>query len=129
MLDRRQAEIELLRHKYGDLEVGPSLEWALFKAFPLPSGWATNVTELLVTIPQGYPFTPPDNFYVSPGLKLASGASPGNYSEGVSLLGRQWGQFSFHPEKEQWKPSSDLLDGHNLLTFMLQVEKRLGELN
>jgi len=129
LIDRRQAEIELLRRKYGDLEVGPNLDWVLFKAFPLPSGWSAKVTEMLVTIPEGYPFTPPDNFYVSLGLRLASGAMQGYYTEGWGLLGRPWGQFSFHPEKEHWKPSPDILDGHNLLTFMLQVEKRLGELN
>lgn len=128
MQDRRQAEIELLRRRYGDLEVGANLDWALFKAFPVPPGWSTKVTELLVMIPQGYPLTPPDNFYVSPGFRLSSGSQAGNFSE-VSLLGRQWGQFSFHPDKEQWKPSPDILDGHNLLTFMLQVEQRLRELN
>ncbi len=129
MLERRQQEIELLRKKYGDLEVGTDLNWVLFKVFPVPLGWSRTTTELLVVIPQGYPFTPPDNFYVTMGLKLASGIPPGNYTEGVNLVNRQWGQFSFHPEREQWKASPEILDGHNLLTFLLQVEKRLIEAN
>ncbi len=129
MQERRQQEIELLRKKYGDLEVGPNLDWVLFKAFPVPPGWSRTTTELLVVIPQGYPFTPPDNFYVPMGLKLASGNPPGNYTEGVNLVNGQWGQFSFHPEREQWKASPEILDGHNLLTFMLQVERRLVEAN
>lgn len=129
MLDRRFQEIELLRKRYGSLEHGPNLEWILFKEFPLPAGWNRTTTPLLVLIPPGYPMTPPDNFYVPTGVRLASGAIPSNYSEGPSHLGREWGQFSLHAQKEHWKPTADLLDGDNLLTFMLVVECRLQEAN
>lgn len=129
MLDRRLQEIELLRKKYGPLEHGANLEWILFKEFPLPPGWNRTTTPLLVLIPPGYPMTPPDNFYVPIGFRLASGATPTNYSEPVSHLGQQWGQFSVHVQKEQWNPKADILEGDNLLTFMLGVERRLREVN
>jgi hypothetical protein len=129
LLDRRQQEIELLRKKYGPLDHGPNLEWVLFKEFTLPPGWNRTTTSLLVLIPPGYPVTPPDNFYVSVGIRLGSGAMPSNYSEGPTHLGQQWGQFSIHAQKEHWKPSAELLEGDNLLTFMLVVERRLKEAN
>lgn len=128
MLDRRLQEIELLRKKYGPLEQGANLEWILFKEFPLPPGWNRTTTPLLVLIPPGYPMTPPDNFYVPTGFRLASGAMASNFNEGQNHLGRQWGQFSFHV-KEYWSPKADILEGDNLLTFMLGVERRLREAN
>lgn len=129
MLDRRLQEIELLRKKYGPLEHGSNLEWILFKDFLLPPGWNRTTTPLLVLIPPGYPMTPPDNFYVPIGFRLASGAMPSNFNEGQSHLGQQWGQFSLHVKKEGWSPKANILEGDNLLTFMIGVERRLGEVN
>ena len=129
MQDRRQAEIELLRHKYGELEVGPNLDWVLFKAFPVPPGWSTKLTEMLVMIPQGYPLTPPDNFYTDNDLFLSGGGEPGNTSRGQNHAGRQWRQFSYHVEAGDWQPHADPFRGHNLLTFLAGVAKRLGEPN
>lgn len=129
MLDRRLKEIELLRQRYGALEHGQNMEWVVFQAFRLPKDWNRKNTRLLILVPSGYPMTPPDNFYVDPGLGLASGTGLSNYSEPVSYLGQNWGQFSYHVESGDWHPCADLLDGHNLLTYMLAVEKRLSELN
>jgi len=127
MIERRRQEIELLRKKYGALQHGENLEWVLFKEFSLPPGWDREKIELVILVPPGYPVTAPDNFYVPPGLKTNLGAQPQNYTEGINILGRQWGQFSFHVEAGNWNPSADLLDGDNLLTFMIGVENRLRE--
>lgn len=129
MLERRLQEVALLRARYGELDHGPNVEWLVFQAFKLPPGWNRGTMRLLVLVPPGYPMTPPDNFYVEPGLRLASGVTPGNYSEPASHLGQNWGQFSHHVETSDWTASANILDGHNLLTFMLGVEKRLSELN
>lgn len=126
-LERRRQEIEFLRNKYSETEHGPNLDWVLFKQFPLPEGWNREATELIIIIPPGYPTTAPDNFFVRNGLRLKTGQMPGNYSENQSVLGGSWAQFSFHAER--WNPSSDIRDGDNLLTFMLEVERRLKELN
>lgn len=126
MRERRKKEFELLKQKYGEMDRGEGLDWAIFKVFPLPPGWAKTQIGLLVLVPPGYPMTPPDNFYVEPGLKLASGNLPQNYSEPVNHQGRSWGQFSFHIE-QGWLAAADIFSGHNLLTFMLAVEKRLAE--
>ena len=130
MLQRRLTEIKLLRKKHGKIEHGPNLEWIIFKEFELPKGWNRNTTEILIMIPSGYPVTPPDNFCVPVGLRLESGAMPQSYSESQSHFGRQWGVFSVHVQKETWSPSTDILSGNNLLTYMtVVVEKRLEEVN
>lgn len=129
MLERRLREVDLLRQRYGELDHGPNVEWIIFKQFRLPSGWNLANVRLLILIPPGYPMTPPDNFYVELGLKLSSGAAIANYTEPVSQLGQTWGQFSYHVEAGGWKTSTEILDGHNLLTFMIGVEKRLTELS
>ena len=123
--ERRKIEISLLRSRYQEIEHGENLDWVLFKNFPLSPGWNREYTELLVIIPAGHPTTPPDNFYVRDGLRLANGANPNNYSEGQSILGGRWAQFSFHAQS--WNPLPKPEDGDNLLTFMLAVERRLEE--
>ncbi len=116
----------LLKRRYGPLEHTENLDWVLFKEFPLPPGWNRQSTELLVLIPQGYPATPPDNFYVRNGLGLSDGRMPANYSENQNVLGGPWAVFSFHAQA--WNPASDPNDGDGLLTFMVAVERRLKEL-
>lgn len=129
-LERRSFEIDLLRKRYGEVEHGDNVDWILFKGFRLPPGWNRENTELLMIIPPGYPVTPPDNFYVRNGLRIiADGAErvPSNYSENQTVLGGSWAQFSFHAQV--WNPAPDSLEGDNLLTFTLAVERRLEELN
>ena len=126
-LERREREFELLKQKYGELEHGENLDWVQFKRFPMPPGWNREATELLVVIPPGYPATPPDNFFVRDGLRTAGGAAPGNYSEGQSVLGGTWAQFSYHAK--EWNPAPDPNVGDSILTFMIGVEARLREGN
>ena len=132
MMDRRRLEIELLREKYGELEVGPSLNYIIFSSFQLPEGWNMEIIRVLVIIPGNYPISPPDNFYVTPGLRTINGAPPGSYAESQNHYGKDWGVFSMHLEDAgTWNPSTDnVLDVTNLLTFMMSVvEKRLSEVN
>lgn len=128
MIERILQEIQPLQNKYGALECGPNAEWILFKEFKLPPGWDREVTELLIIIPPGYPSTPPDNFFVPMGFKLASGAQVANYTEGPMYLEKQWGQFSYHIDGD-WHPAADILGGDNLLSFTIKVLDRLKELN
>jgi E2/UBC family protein E len=124
-LDRRKRDIELVRKRYGQIEHGANLDWILIHRFPLPPGWNRRETELLVLVPPGYPTTPPDNFFVREGLRVADGSTPNNYTEGQSVLGGKWAQFSFHAQA--WDPKADPEDGDGLATFLLAVEGRLRE--
>lgn len=124
---RRKEEIELIQKNHGHLETGPSFEWVLIKNWQLPPGWNKPETNVLVFVPPGYPVTPPDNFFADNDLRLSSGRQPGNTTPNQSHQGSQWLQFSYHVEKADWKPHADILQGHNLLTFLTGVSKRLSE--
>lgn len=124
---RLKKELGLLRRRYVAVDHGEDGSWVLVKDLSLPSGWNRPSTDVLIVVPAPYPASPPDNFFVPVGLTLESGQPPTNYSESQAVIGRHWGQFSFHAQ--EWNPSADSQDGDNLLTFMLQVERRLGEVN
>ena len=130
MIDRRRQELQLLETTYGELEIGPTIDWVVIKRWQLPPGWNKTETAVLVLIPGGYPITPPDNFCTDNDLRLANGALPGSSSPNQQHIGQQWLQFSYgHIEAGDWHPDADLLQGHNLLTFLLGVTKRLAEAN
>ena len=129
-IERLQQEVKLVEAQYGELELGPNLEWFVIKRWKLVSGWNKAETKVLVMIPAGYAVTPPDNFYTDNDLRLAGRSQPGNTSADQNLIGRQWLQFSFHfVEPGDWQPHADPLKGHNLLTFLQGVAKRLSEVS
>lgn len=128
MIERLLQEIEFLQKQYGELEHDPNISWILFKEFKLPLGWCKEYTELLIKIPSGYPSIPPDNFFVPTGFSLASGQSIGCCTPSGSFIDREWLQFSYHIDGE-WNPSENVLEGDNLMSFMLKVLDRLKETN
>jgi hypothetical protein len=126
MKDRWNAEATLVEAVHGQIETGPDLSWFIITCWALPHGWSKPQTQVLILVPSGYPVTPPDNFYVDEDLRLAGGAMPGSTSPD-SQAGRQWLRFSYHIESGDWKPHADPEKGHNLLTFLTGVGKRLKE--
>lgn len=127
--ERRAAEIDLLRKRYTRVDAAPSGEWVVVRDVPLEQGWNKSCVDVLFFVPAGYPSTPPDNFYVPPGLRLANGGVPANFQEGgLQHDGAAWSMFSYHLDGG-WKPIASPLDGSNLLTFMGRVERRLAEPN
>lgn len=128
MIDLRKRELELVAAEYGELDHGPNLDWVIVRRWRLPAGWNKKETRLLVTMPPGYPVTPPDNFYTDADLRLSDGRQPGNSSQAVQL-GESWLQFSYHLESGDWRPQANLLGGDNLLTFLVGVAARLAELD
>lgn len=126
-MERRQDELCLIMRKLGEVEYGQNLEWVIIRHWLLPPGWNKTATSVLVLIPPGYPVTPPDNFYADNDLRLSGGSQPGSTSLDSMQLGRPWLQFSYHVEAADWRPHSDVLQGHNLPTFLDGVARRLGE--
>lgn len=129
MLERRNGEFDLVRARYGEIQFGSDLDWVIIKRYRLPPGWNMTDTPVLVIIRPGYPTVPPDSFYVDNGLRLANGQDPSNTSRNQHQLGQLWLMFSYHVDGAEWKPHPDLLEGHNLLTYILGVERRLSEAN
>ena len=128
MTERIIQEIALLKEKYPNLVHGQNYDWVVIPDFPLPDGYNRQITKLLFLIPNTYPHTAPDCFYVETGLRLVSGNMPSNYNEEMSVpVGGSWGYFSWHPEI--WQPKDDIQSGDNLLSFIKVVNLRLREAN
>ena len=124
---RLDRELELVAACFGELLVAPDQTWLSIQRWPLPPGWNQATTRVLVQIPAGYPAVPPDNFCTDPDLRLDGGAEPGNSSAGAQVGGFVWRQFSFHVEGGDWRPHAAVEKGHNLLTFVQGVRRRLEE--
>lgn len=127
MTERLAREVELLRKVHSQVDMSADTVHVTVREMTFPAGWNRSSTDILIVVPPGYPVTPPDNFFVPAGLRLAGGQVPGNYSESTRLLGKDWGQFSFH--SQEWRPSPNEADGDNLTTFIALVERRLSEVN
>lgn len=129
MMERRKQELRLVEVRYGELEVSPRLDWFIVNHWNLPFGWSKSETQVLIQIPPGYPVTPPDNFFTEQDLRLEGGLQPGNSNPNAILVDRLWHLFSYHVEGGDWVPHADPLNGHNLLTFLQGVAKRLAEVS
>lgn len=129
MKERVRRELELVERRFGEIEVDPNLDWFVVRSVPLGQGWSKAATAVLVLLPGGYPSTPPDNFYTDADLKLATGSCPGSTSPNQTAAGRTCLQFSYHVEASDWHPDPQPEHGHNLLTFLEGVTRRLDEAN
>lgn len=128
-MERRNIEARLVEAVYGPVEVGNNLDWFVVPQWQLLEGWNMRESPILVLFPPGYPVTPPDNFYAAADLRLTGGALPGNTSPNQQQAGRQWLMFSFHIEPGFWQPHAEIRHGHNMLTFLEGVARRLREAN
>jgi hypothetical protein len=128
MNERVIEEVKALQEKYPNLQHGANYDWVMIPNYRLPDGWNLKTTRLLFLIPNTYPLTPPDNFYVDSGIRRKDGGMPSGYTEGqsVAVPGR-WSQFSWH--SEVWKPGPTSSGGDNLITFVRSVGVRLREVN
>jgi hypothetical protein len=124
MSERIKRELALVASTYGELEIDPAFHWFIITRWPLGPGWSKEHARVLVMIPPGYAVTPPDNFHTDPDLAVKGGGQPGSASA-ASINGQQWLQFSYHIEASDWQPEN----GHNLLTFLGGVDRRLREIS
>lgn len=125
MSERIKRELALVQAAYSEIDVDADLRWFVIRRWDLVTGWNKQHTRLLVLIPPGYPITAPDNFFTEPDLTVQSGGAPGNTSGPAQQAGQSWLQFSYHLEAGEWQPDK----GHNLLTFLAGVARRLREVS
>ena len=125
--ERIKIEITLLTIKFGEVEYYKESGLILIKNYKIPKGWNRASTDVLLTIPTGYPTAPPYAFKVSSGLRLDPDRMPSNSSEGQTALEKQWGHFSISPV--EWKPTDDVASGNTLLTFIIGIVTLLQECN
>jgi len=89
---------------------------------PLPAGkFTSDVADVLIMLPAGYPDSPPDMFYCTPWLKLrASGTDPRAANVTHAFAGKTWQRWSRH--NNEWRPGVD-----GLHTMVKRIELALVE--
>lgn len=129
MQERITQELALLRQRYPSLEYKEEGRWVRIPSYPLPEGWNLTPTDVAFQIPVGYPGTPPYGLYTPIGL-LFKGERPNNYTEPAPnqppFLGT-WGVFSWMPDDGQWRATTDLLMGSNLLNWVTGFADRFRQ--
>jgi hypothetical protein len=127
---RLQAEVELLRMAFPDLEVAQEADrtWIRLPHYAVPAGWSDTHVDVAFQFPAEVG-QPPYAFYVRPPLVLTNGAGPSNYTPTASTpWGADFGQFSWSP-LEPWVPKTDVRAGANMLNFAMSFATRLAELS
>ena len=129
MQERIEAELELIREQYPDVEYREEGRWALVPSYPLPEGWNRKVTEVAFQISEGHPGAAPYGFYVPDGV-LFDGNVPGSYTEpagNAPPFQGSWGFFSWGEDEATWKPAADVRSGANLLDWVKSFGHRFAE--
>lgn len=96
--------------------------WVVIYDFPLPSGYNYSKTDILILLPPNYPLTPPDWFYLDPGLRRRDGKPPHYFHEDIRKAPgiKGWAAGCLHIRS--WMIRNDPLDGHSLLTVCQLIE-------
>lgn len=109
--------------------------WAIIHDFPLPKGYNYDSTDVLVLLPEDYPLTPPDWFYVDNNLRLADGRGPEHlfYEDAIHIDPNEPLEGQQHPQLigwtacclhiVEWKPAGDPLKGHSLLSVCELIKR------
>lgn len=128
MRERIEQELALLRKRYPNLEYKEEGQWVRIPAYPLCEGWSRTSTDVVFQIPVGYPGTSPYGIYTPSGLKF-NGSPPDNYTDPAPnrpTFEGTWAIFSWQIDG-QWRATSDLLTGSNLLNWVLTFADRFRE--
>jgi hypothetical protein len=126
MSDRVSSELALLRRAHPELEFLDEECWVRLSAYAMPAGWSEPEVEMAFRIPPTAAVQP-YGFWVHPGVTLADGRQPTNYTPSVEIpFGPSWGQFSWSPRI--WRPHAVIEKGDNMLHFLRSITDRLGDL-
>jgi len=107
-----QEDEQYLKDKGFDYELHEELGRTLvvLKQFKLPSGYNHEAVDLLVIIPQLYPVTGLDMFWVIPEIRfIGNNCFPVNADVFENYLGKVWQRFSRH---YPWRAHIDSLGSH-----------------
>lgn len=126
---RIAEEVALLRTRFKDLEYKETGQWVRVGGFPFPAGWACPKSDVVFQVPIQYPGNPPYGFYVRSPLRY-NGAMPKNYQEPANNrppFEGEWGFFSWAAQDGEWRATTDLVNGANLLNVLMSFGDRLRE--
>lgn len=128
-MERIDAELSLIRTRYPDVDYAEAGDWVRVPSYALPEGWNRSATDVAFQIPTGYPGVPPYGIYVPSGLRF-QGARPDNYTEPASAqlpYAGNWAMFSWQPADGEWRATTDLRNGSNLMNWIIGFGVRFKE--
>jgi hypothetical protein len=129
MEERIKLELELLRQRFPGLEYKEDGRWVRVPLYPLPENWNRASTDVAFQIKVGYPGAPPYGIYALAGLTF-NGSKPNDYTEPAPTqppFEGTWGIFSWEPAPGEWRATTDLVTGSNLLNWVLGFGDRFRE--
>lgn len=125
--ERVQAEIELLKRHYPDLECRDD-GWCRLDRYELPDGWSESEVEVALRVPPNIPGELPYAFWTKPTLKLEDGRAPNNATAPAETgFGPGWQQWSW--QLEGWHPGPTPAEGSNVLDHLRSIAYRFRELD
>jgi hypothetical protein len=126
MSERIDAELELVRSMYPDVEFRAEDLWARIPAYSFPEGWGREHGEVAFRFPRDVFGEEPYGFWVRPPLLLPGDGAPSNSSGPVATgFGEGWQQFSWAPDG--WRPAAQVRCGTNMLDWVRSFTRRLKE--
>jgi hypothetical protein len=126
MTERIQEEFERLQNIFKESELKEN--WVLLSNYRLTKGlgWNKEMCPICFQFPVGYPGTPPYGFY-APADISCNGQVPDNFQgspQNIPPFPGPWSFFSWTPEDGQWKASSDVNKGSNIINFIHSFDQR-----
>jgi hypothetical protein len=123
-MDLPARDLRFLNERGFDWQLQPDPQGAaclVVKALDVGAGgFSPATTDLMIRIPQQYPFTPLDMWYCDPPVRVAATGQFAPASEVVELhIGRQWQRFSRHLNSG-WRPGVD-----GLRSFFALIQREL----
>jgi hypothetical protein len=90
--------------------------------YELPASYSPRHVDLLIRLLPGYPKTPPDMFWTTPGVTLTSnGAAPQAAEPLEEYAGRKWQRWSRHFDATKWR---QMVDG--VETYLRAIKTELA---
>lgn len=92
----------------------------IIRKWPLPAGlYDSDIADVLILIPNGYPDVRPDMFHLIPWVKLKNGNKyPNKADRAVMFMSQKWQRWSRHCN--EWRPGID-----GIWTMLKRVEHAL----
>lgn len=129
LTERMTDELALLHSRYPEAEFLEDGQWIRVPGFKAPADlWSVQEYDVCFPLKPGYPDVSPYGMYVSPRARTKDGSIPQSYSDEATPpppFAGEWGKFSV--EIADWKASSDVIQGGNLLDYVEAFRKRLAE--
>lgn len=93
--------------------------YLIVQNFDFPEAYNTQVADVMIMIPAGYPNSPLDMFWTYPSIKLKDGNWPAASAHHETHNGQSWQRWSRHIE---WRPNID-----NLRSFFSSMRNEIDK--